>query len=119
MLDRIRSAWNALRGYSAAADLRASSWSPSAGSANAEVAGAAATVARRARDAVRNDPYAARIVDLWTANAVGAGICAQRHLIECCFCKLKQFRRVATRFEKTARNYLAVVTLAATIPWLR
>jgi capsid protein len=30
--------------------------------------------ARRARDAVRNDPYAARIVDLWTGNAVGAGI---------------------------------------------
>lgn len=32
---------------------------------------------------------------------------------------LKQFRRVATRFEKTARNYLAVVTLAATVLWLR
>ncbi len=44
---------------------------------------------------------------------------AQRNLIECCFSKLKQFRRVATRFEKTARNYLAVVTLAATILWLR
>lgn len=44
---------------------------------------------------------------------------AQRHLIECCFSKLKQFRRVATRFEKTARNYLAVVTLAATVLWLR
>jgi len=44
---------------------------------------------------------------------------AQRHLVECCFSKLKQFRRVATRFEKTARNYLAVVTLAATILWLR
>jgi len=44
---------------------------------------------------------------------------AQRHLIECCFSKLKQFRRVATRFEKTARNYLAVVTLAAIILWLR
>ncbi len=43
----------------------------------------------------------------------------QRHLIECCFSKLKQFRRVATRFEKTARNYLAVVTLAATILWIR
>jgi transposase len=28
---------------------------------------------------------------------------AQRHLVECCFSKLKQFRRVATRFEKTAR----------------
>ena len=44
---------------------------------------------------------------------------AQRHLVECCFAKLKQFRRVATRYEKTARNYLAVVTLAATIIWLR
>jgi len=43
----------------------------------------------------------------------------QRHLVECCFSKLKQFRRVATRFEKTARNYLAIVTLAATILWLR
>lgn len=38
---------------------------------------------------------------------------AQRHLIECCFSRLKQFRRVATRFEKTARHYLAVVTIAA------
>jgi transposase len=33
--------------------------------------------------------------------------------------EIKQFRRVATRFEKTARNFLAVVTLAATILWLR
>lgn len=39
---------------------------------------------------------------------------AQRHLIECCFSKLKQFRRVATRFEKTARHYIAVVTIATT-----
>jgi transposase len=44
---------------------------------------------------------------------------AQRHLVECCFSKLKQFRRVATRFEKTARNYCAVVTLAAIVLWLR
>ena len=44
---------------------------------------------------------------------------AQRHLIECCFSKLKQFRRVATRYEKTARNYLAMIALAATILWLR
>jgi len=43
---------------------------------------------------------------------------AQRHLIECCFSRLKQFRRVAMRFEKTARNYLAVVTIAATMLWL-
>ena len=44
---------------------------------------------------------------------------AQRHLVECCFSKLKQFRRVATRFKKTARNYRAVVTLAAIVLWLR
>jgi transposase len=44
---------------------------------------------------------------------------AQRHLVECCFSKLKHFRRVATRFEKTARNYLAVITLAAIVLWLR
>lgn len=44
---------------------------------------------------------------------------AQRHLIECCFSKLKQFQRVATRFEKTTRNYLAVVTIAAIVLWLR
>ena len=44
---------------------------------------------------------------------------AERHLVECCISKLKQFRRVATRFEKTARNYLAVVTIAAIVIWLR
>jgi transposase len=43
----------------------------------------------------------------------------ERHLVECCVSKLKQFRRVATRYEKTARNYLAVVTLAAIVLWLR
>lgn len=44
---------------------------------------------------------------------------AQRHLIECCFSKLKQFRRVATRFEKTASHYMAIVTLAAIVLWIR
>jgi transposase len=43
----------------------------------------------------------------------------ERHLVECCISKLKQFRRVATRYEKTARNYLAVITLAAIVLWLR
>jgi lambda family phage portal protein len=74
VIRRLRDAWQVLRGYAAAGDSRASAWAPSGGSATAEVGAAAATVARRARDAVRNDPYAARIVDLWTSNAVGAGI---------------------------------------------
>jgi hypothetical protein len=46
--------------------------------------------------------------------------CAQRHLVECCLSKLKQFRRVATRFEKQPEiNYLAVVTIAAIVSWMR
>lgn len=44
---------------------------------------------------------------------------AQRHLVECCISKLKQFRRVATRYEKTARNYFAIVVIAALLLWLR
>lgn len=44
---------------------------------------------------------------------------AQRHLVECCFSKLKQFRRVATRYEKTAQNYAAIVTIAAIVLWMR
>ena len=42
----------------------------------------------------------------------------ERHLIENFFCKLKQFRAIATRYDKTARNFLAAVHLAAAIIWL-
>ena len=38
-----------------------------------------------------------------------------RHLIENLFCKLKQFRAIATRYDKTARNFLAAVHLIATV----
>jgi transposase len=41
-----------------------------------------------------------------------------RHLIENFFAKLKQFRAIATRYDKTARNFLAAVHLAATTIWL-
>jgi transposase len=43
----------------------------------------------------------------------------QRSLVERFFCKLKQFRRVATRFDKLARNFLGAVLLASTRLWLR
>lgn len=52
-------------------------------------------------------------------HALDTHLYAQRHLVECCFSKLKQFRRVATRYEKTAKNYQAVITLAAIVLWLR
>jgi transposase len=41
-----------------------------------------------------------------------------RHLIENFFCKLKQFRAIATRYDKTARNFLAAVQLASATIWL-
>lgn len=43
----------------------------------------------------------------------------QRNLVERYFNKLKHFRKVATRYEKTARNFLAAVLLASTRLWLR
>ena len=42
----------------------------------------------------------------------------QRHLIKNFFCKLKQFRAIATRYDKTARNFLAAIHLAAATIWL-
>jgi transposase len=41
-----------------------------------------------------------------------------RHLIENFFCKLKQFRAIATRYDKTARNFLAAIHLVAAAIWL-
>ena len=42
----------------------------------------------------------------------------ERHLIENFFCKLKQFRAIATRYDKTARNFLAAIHLTAATIWL-
>jgi transposase len=42
-----------------------------------------------------------------------------RHLIENAFCRLKDFRRIATRYDKLAVNFLSAVALAATLAfWL-
>lgn len=40
-----------------------------------------------------------------------------RNLIERMFCRLKDFRRVATRYDKLARNFLAGALIAATVTW--
>jgi transposase len=42
-----------------------------------------------------------------------------RHLIENFFADLKQYRAIATRYDKTARNFLAAVYLAAAVNWLK
>jgi hypothetical protein len=38
-----------------------------------------------------------------------------RHLIEHCFAKLKEFRRIATRYDKIDRSFAAMIYVAATI----
>jgi len=41
-----------------------------------------------------------------------------RHLIENFFAKLKQYRGIATRYDKTAQNFLSAIYLAASVIWL-
>ena len=43
----------------------------------------------------------------------------ERNLVERFFQKIKNFRRIATRYERLARNYLAMLHLTATIIWLK
>lgn len=51
--------------------------------------------------------------------AFSAFLYRYRNLVERFFNKLKHFRAVATRYEKTDANYLALVKLAATKIWMR
>jgi len=41
-----------------------------------------------------------------------------RHLIENLFARLKQFRAIATRYDKTGRNFLGAIHLVAAAIWL-
>lgn len=43
----------------------------------------------------------------------------QRNLVERFFCKLKHFRRIATRYDKLARNFPAAIAIASARLWLR
>ena len=43
----------------------------------------------------------------------------ERHLVECFIGKLKHFRRIFSRFDKLARNYLSFLHFASTLIWLR
>lgn len=53
-----------------------------------------------------------------TPRAFDRDLYTARHLIENFFAKLKQFRAIATRYDKTARCFLAGIHLAATLIWL-
>ncbi|MBR0881997.1 transposase [Bradyrhizobium liaoningense] len=42
-----------------------------------------------------------------------------RNVIERCYCRLKDFRRIATRYDKLARNYFSALRLVAAVAfWL-
>ena len=42
-----------------------------------------------------------------------------RHVVENLFARLKHFRSIATRFEKLARNFKAMVFIACSFIWLK
>jgi transposase len=42
-----------------------------------------------------------------------------RNVVERCFCRLKDFRRIATRYDKLARNFFSAICFVATLAyWL-
>jgi transposase len=43
----------------------------------------------------------------------------ERHLIECFINKIKQYRRVFSRFEKLSKNYLGFLSFVSALVWLR
>lgn len=57
-------------------------------------------------------------------NAIKKAYCPKRfyrrrHKIENFFCRIKDWRRIATRYDKLARNYLAATTLVAALYWIK
>jgi transposase len=42
-----------------------------------------------------------------------------RNVIERCVCRLKDFRRIATRYDKLARNFFSSVCLVAAVAYWR
>lgn len=49
--------------------------------------------------------------------AFDRGVYKTRNVVERCFNKLKQWRGLATRYDKTAANYMGALTLAALLMW--
>jgi transposase len=43
----------------------------------------------------------------------------RRHVVENFFCRIKIYRRIATRYEKLSETYMGFVTISAILDWLR
>ncbi len=78
-----------------------------------------------------SDPFRVRLAEQGTGAVIPAnrsrskpiahdrGLYKERHLVECFIGRIEQFRRIATRYEKAARNFLAMIHLACAMVWLR
>ena len=58
------------------------------------------------------------------SNAVKKAYCPKRiyrkrHKVENFFCRTKDWRRIATRYDKLARNFYSAVALVAALYWLK
>jgi len=73
MPTRIQAMSSAYEGGSATGS-RSRNWNPSAAGPNSAATGNLSTIRRRARDAVRNDPWAKTSVSRWVSNTIGTGI---------------------------------------------
>jgi transposase len=54
-----------------------------------------------------------------TPREVNWWVYKERHLIECFFNKIKHYRRIFSRFEKLARNYMGFLRFVSALIWLR
>lgn len=43
----------------------------------------------------------------------------ERHLVECFFNKIKHYRRIFSRYEKTAKNFMAFLHFVSFLIWTR
>lgn len=66
----------------------------------------------------RSDQRARRAAQPGRPLAFDKAVYAQRNVVERCINRLKQWRGLATRFEKRAVNYRAMVVIAAIVIWL-
>jgi transposase len=49
--------------------------------------------------------------------AYDKAIYKQRNIVERMFCRLKDWRRIATRFDRNLKPYMAAIALAAAVIW--
>jgi lambda family phage portal protein len=74
---RARAGFEIMRNYEAATSSKSTAWKTAGTSANAASDAALSKVRNNARDLIRNNPYASRAAEIFTAKAIGTGIRAR------------------------------------------